>query len=242
MNTKTSDTGFLRRALLLAARGKEKVFPNPMVGCVIVNDGTIVGEGYHEYFGGPHAEINALRQAGNKANGATLYVTLEPCSHWGKTPPCTDAIIAAGIKKVIACMTDPNPSIAGQGFKKLLKHSIEVSEGILRASAEKLNSAYIHSLKHRKPYVVIKAAMTLDGKIATATGDSKWISSERSRAYVHKLRSSLNAVVVGVGTVVRDNPHLTSHGRGRNPVRVVIDPQLRTPLTSHILDGEAPTV
>lgn len=230
-------------ALSLAANGRGKVDPNPMVGCVIVNNGSVVGTGYHEYFGGPHAEVNALSNAGARAYGATLYVTLEPCNHWGKTPPCTDAILSAGIRRVVAAMADPNPRITGKGLKRLRENGITITVGIRQREACRLNREYVHRfLSRRAPRVTVKAAMSLDGKIATRNGESKWITGQKARDYVHRLRSTYDAIMVGINTVIRDNPALTSHGMGNNPVRVIIDPRLRTPLRSRILDGEAPTI
>jgi len=236
-----ADSTYMRQALALAARGRKKVIPNPRVGCIIVNKGVVVGKGFHEFFGGPHAEVNALAAAGRRAGGATLYVTLEPCSHWGKTPPCVDAIIRAGIRRVVAATVDPNPLVAGTGFARLAARGIEVVSGVLERGARRLNRGYFSSFTG-VPEITIKAAMTLDGKIAARTGDSKWITGPRARALGHRLRSAHDAVVVGVGTVCADDPHLTSHGRGRNPVRVVIDPNLRVPAGSNVLDSSAPTV
>jgi len=232
----------MKQALHLARKGNGKVFPNPMVGCLIVKDGRTIGQGFHEYFGGPHAEVNALKQAGDRARGATLYVTLEPCAHWGKTPPCADAIIRAGISRVVAAMSDPNHLIAGKGFRKLKSRGIEVVSGVLEQKAQALNRVYIRSLKDRKSRVIVKAAMTLDGKIATRTGDSRWITGPMARAFVHKLRSRVDAIMVGINTVLQDDCELTSHGKGKNPVRVVIDPHLKIPLNSRVLDSQAPTV
>ena len=236
------DKYYMRRALLLAKRGKNRTFPNPMVGSVVVKDGRIVGEGFHEYFGGPHAEINALNEAKDKSKGATLYVTLEPCNHWGKTPPCTNTIIKAGISRVVAAMKDPDPRTAGKGFKKLENRGIRVTSGILGKNAAQLNAAYINAMKQRNSHVIAKVAMSLDGKIATKTGDSKWISSPASRAFVHHLRSRVDGILVGINTVIRDNPELTSHGRGKNPVRIIIDPTLKIPLPSRVLDNRAPSI
>jgi diaminohydroxyphosphoribosylaminopyrimidine deaminase / 5-amino-6-(5-phosphoribosylamino)uracil reductase len=232
----------MRLALALAKKGNGKVFPNPMVGCVIVDGDAIVGRGYHKYFGGPHAEICALTQAGKKANGSTMYVTLEPCNHVGKTPPCTDAIIRSGVKRVVVASLDPDAKVRGKGIKKLRDSSVEVTAGLMKREATKLNAHYMKSRRDTKALVIVKAAMSADGKIATRIGDSKWISSRRSRAFVHKLRSTVDAIVVGHNTTVRDNPRLTSHGAGRNPVRVILDANLRVPLRSNIFDGKAPTI
>lgn len=227
---------------MLAGRGKNKTFTNPMVGCVIVKDGRIAGEGFHEYFGGHHAEVNALKKAKEKSKGATLYVTLEPCNHWGKTPPCTDAIIKAGISRVVAAMKDPDPRTAGKGFEKLKNHGIKITTGVLAKNAARLNAGYINALKGRKSHVIAKAAMSLDGKIATKTGDSKWITSPAARAFAHQLRSDVDGILAGINTVIRDNPGLTSHGHGKNPVRIIIDPSLRIPVKSKVLDNQAPAI
>ncbi len=239
---RSRDMGFMRLALALATKGRGKVHPNPLVGCVIVNNDRIVGRGYHEYFGGPHAEINALKEASEKAVGSTLYVTLEPCNHSGKTPPCTDAIIKAGVSRVVAAVRDPNPKMNGRGLERLRRNSIKVSDGILAKEARKANSSYFKMRRHRGRRVIIKFAMSLDGKIATRTGDSKWISSDASREYVHRFRADVDGVIVGANTGVRDDPGLTSHGMGRNPVRIVIDPRLRVPLNRRLFDGTAPTI
>ena len=237
-----SDIKYMRIALALAARGMNRVHPNPMVGCIIVRDGKIVGRGHHDFFGGPHAEVMALSQARDAARGATLYVTLEPCSHSGKTPPCTDAIIRSGISRVVAAMRDPNPNVSGGGLRTLRKNFVDVTEGVLALKARDLNKDYIRNLKRRTARVAVKFAMSADGKIATRTGDSKWITSVRSRRFVHELRSNFDAIVVGSRTARMDNPALTSHGRGSNPVRVVIDPDLRVPLSHRIFDSSAATV
>lgn len=234
---------YMRRALSLAKSSGTAVYPNPMVGCVIVAGGSVIAEAGHEYFGDPHAEASALSKAGNKARGATMYVTLEPCSHWGKTPPCADAIIHAGISRVVCAMRDPNPAVSGKGFARLRAHGISLTTGILAPEARSLNRRYLTSLNHRKnSHVTVKAAMTIDGKIATRTGDSKWVTGPLARAFVHRLRSTYDAILVGIGTVLADNPSLTSHGTGHDPVRVVIDPGLRVPLSARVLDGTVPTV
>ncbi len=238
----TIDARYLKRALSLARKGAGKVFPNPMVGCVIVRNGAIVGEGFHARFGGPHAEVAALAQAGPRARGSTLYATLEPCDHSGKTPPCTRSIIAAGVARVVVAMLDPNPRVRGRGISRLRKNSIRVSLGPMSAEARSLNPAYIRSWKKQDGGVIAKAATTLDGKIATRTGDSKWITSDAARILGYRTRSSVDAVLVGRKTVQEDNPSLTGHGFGPNPVRVVVDPGLRTALTSAVFDSEAPTI
>lgn len=221
----------MRRALELARHGEGCVEPNPMVGCVIVRDGEIVGEGYHARFGGDHAEVVALKQAGERARTATLYVTLEPCSHFGKTPPCADAIVRAGVRRVVLAHLDPFPLVAGDGIRRLRENGIEVEIGLLGNLAEELNAPFIHLIRHGRPWVIAKWAMSLDGKIATHSGDSRWISNERSRAIVHELRSRMDAIVVGRRTVERDDPLLTvrlatstieSRPCTRTPMRVVI--------------------
>ena len=229
----------MRRALRLAALGRH-ASPNPMVGCVLVGvGGQIVGEGFHPQAGQPHAEVFALRDAGDKARGATAYVTLEPCAHHGRTPPCADALLASGVIRVVAAMTDPDPRVAGEGLARLRRGGVEVIEGILEIEAQALNAAYI---KHRMtglPWFVLKTAMTLDGKIATTTGDSQWITSAIARKAVHRqLRDRGDAILTGVETVLADDPALTTrltHRVGRNPWRIVVDSHLRTPLTSNVV-------
>jgi diaminohydroxyphosphoribosylaminopyrimidine deaminase/5-amino-6-(5-phosphoribosylamino)uracil reductase len=214
----------MARALELAARGRGAVEPNPMVGCVVAHGAEIIGEGYHRRFGGPHAEVEALSVAGSRAAGATLYVTLEPCCHHGKTPPCTQAILAAGIRRVVAAMSDPFPQVAGRGADELRKAGVEVEIGLDEVAAKKLNAPYLKLLRTGRPWVIAKWAMTLDGKLATTTGDSRWISSEASREVVHQLRGRVDAIVVGLGTARADDPQLTARPAGlRTAVRVVVD-------------------
>jgi diaminohydroxyphosphoribosylaminopyrimidine deaminase / 5-amino-6-(5-phosphoribosylamino)uracil reductase len=226
---------FMRRALRLAERGRGRVSPNPLVGAVIVRDGEIVGEGAHLKLGGPHAEIHALRQAGDRARGATLYVTLEPCSFYGRTPPCVEALIQAGVSRVECALPDPDPRVSGNGFQQLRQAGIQVSVGLLQAAAEKQNAGY---LKHRSlhlPLVTLKLAQTLDGNIATATGDSRWITGEAARRHVHRQRSRVDAVMVGAGTVIADDPLLTvRHVRGRDPRPMVVDGLLRAPADARV--------
>ncbi|MBM4168162.1 MAG: bifunctional diaminohydroxyphosphoribosylaminopyrimidine deaminase/5-amino-6-(5-phosphoribosylamino)uracil reductase RibD [Ignavibacteria bacterium] len=225
------DDEMMHRCLVLAERGRLNVTPNPMVGCVVVKRGKIVGEGYHKRFGGHHAEVYALRQAGMSANGATLYVSLEPCAHVGKTPPCVNAIIAAGVKRVVAATHDPNAIVSGKGIRMLRASGIDVQVGVLRKEAEKLNEKYIVAMKSRRPYVGLKIAQTLDGKIADLHRNSKWITGEESQRYVHQLRAAYEAVLVGAGTVVKDDPDLTVRlVQGRAPTRIVIDGSLRIPI------------
>jgi diaminohydroxyphosphoribosylaminopyrimidine deaminase/5-amino-6-(5-phosphoribosylamino)uracil reductase len=216
-----------------------------MVGAVVVQDGQAVGEGFHPRSGEPHAEVFALRAAGEAAAGATLYVTLEPCCHHGRTPPCTDAILAAGVVRVVAAMQDPFPKVAGGGFRVLREVGVNVEVGLLEAEAADLNRAYLKAQRTGLPWVTLKMAMTLDGKIATRTGDSRWVTGAAARRYVHRLRDWNDAVLVGSGTVLRDDPELTARIPGaRNPVRVIADRRARLPVTSRIVAAaqEIPTV
>lgn len=220
MNT---DRKYMALAITLAKKAEGMTSPNPMVGAVVVKDGKIVGRGYHKRAGLPHAEINALRQAGAKAKNATLYVTLEPCDHFGRTGPCTAAIIKSGIKRVVIAMKDPNPLNNGNGIRKLNRYGIETEAGLLSEDAIEMNRPYIKFITKGLPYVTVKVAQSLDGKIATGTGDSKWISSDDSRRYVHGLRRRADAVMVGANTVRRDDPLLLSRlSRGKQPIRVIV--------------------
>jgi len=224
------DREYMKRALDLAARAIGRTSPNPVVGAVVVKDGEVVGEGYHEGAGRPHAEVCALKAAGEKAHGATLYVTLEPCCHHGRTPPCTDAIISAGVKRVVAAMVDPDPRVRGRGLDLLRKAGVDISVGLLACKAVELNEPFVTFKTLGRPMVILKWAMTLDGKIASRTGASRWITGEEARRVVHRLRDRYDAVCVGVGTVLADDPALTCRiPGGRNPVRVVLDSNLRTP-------------
>ncbi|KUK12985.1 MAG: Riboflavin biosynthesis protein RibD [Moorella sp. 60_41] len=235
----------MRRALELARKGLGRTSPNPAVGAVVVRDGEIVGEGYHERAGTPHAEAHALREARDRARGSTLYVTLEPCCHHGKTPPCTEAIIGAGIKKVVAAMVDPNPKVAGRGLRRLQEAGVEVEVGLLEKEARRLNEAFIKYITTGLPWVTLKMALTLDGKIATRTGAARWITCEESRRRVHELRNTYDAVLVGIGTVLADDPQLTARlPGGRDPVRVILDSRLRLPLDARLVNVKsgAPTV
>lgn len=216
------DLHFMQVALDLAREAKGKTFPNPAVGAVVVNEGTIVGKGATQFYGGHHAEKIALAQAGEKAKGASLYVTLEPCCHFGKTPPCTDAIIASGVKKVIFSVKDPNPLVGGKGAQQLMQNGIEVSEGILQEQAAELNEDFFWSVTNKRAWVSLKLAMTLDGKIADTAGNSKWITGEAAREYVHELRRCHAAVAVGKGTFLADDPQLTvRHKKGYSPARII---------------------
>lgn len=235
------DEKWMQRAIQLAKKGISGVSPNPLVGCVIVKNGRVLGEGYHAMFGEPHAEINAINRAGKNCVHATLYTNLEPCCHWGKTPPCTDAIIRSGIQKVVAAIPDPNPLVKGKGLKKLRKAGVAVKTGICKPEAENLNRFFIKFISKRKPYVFLKSAISLDGKIATVTGQSQWISSSLSRDFSYQLRAEVDAILVGDETVRKDNPSLTSHGKGRNPVRIVLTSNGQVPHNSKVFDGKSPT-
>ncbi len=235
----TTDTKYMKRALTLAKKGLGKTTPNPVVGCVIVKNGKIVGEGWHKKAGGPHAEIHALEKAGAEAHGADVYVTLEPCNHTGKTPPCSEALIRAGVKRVVAGMRDPNPQVNGGGLASLEQAGIRTSCGILESDCRSLNLPFIKHITTGAPYVTYKCAMTLDGNIATVTGDSRWISCEESRKYVHKMRSRMDAIMVGVDTIITDNPQLTvRHVQGKDPLRVIVDTRLRTPESVNVLNEQ----
>ncbi len=231
---------FMKRALALALKGKGEVHPNPLVGCVLVKGGKIVGEGFHAKYGGPHAEVVALQDAGPKAKGATAYINLEPCTHWGKTPPCAPALRKAGIKEAYVSLKDPNPSVNGIGIFHLRRGGIRVHVGLEREAAEALNKSFFTWKREDRPYTILKMAISLDGKTASASGDSKWISSKESRKLVHTLRSESDAVLVGASTVVKDNPLLTSHGVGRDPIRIVLDPQLRTSKNLNLYSPRSP--
>ena len=236
---------YMKRALELAKLGEGKVNPNPLVGAVIVKDGRVIGEGYHEIFGGPHAEINAFSNATEDVSNAHMYVTLEPCSHYGKTPPCANAIVEKGIKKVVIAMMDPNPLVAGKGIEILKKNGIEVEVGLMEKEAKVLNEIFIKYISTKLPFCILKTASTLDGKIGTYTGDSKWITGEKSREFVHQIRNRVSSIMVGIDTVIMDNPSLTTRlkeGKGRNPIRVVIDSKGRIPLESKLLYEEGKTI
>jgi len=238
---------YMQMALETAGKALGRTSPNPMVGAVVVRDGQVVGSGYHARAGTPHAEVHALREAGAKACGATLYVTLEPCCHHGRTGPCTEAVIKAGITKVVVAMEDPNPKVAGKGVKILQNAGITVETGVLEEQSRRLNEVFIKYISTRLPFVVMKTAMSLDGKIATASGESQWITGPASRAMVHRLRDRYDAILVGVGTVLADNPSLTtrlSEGGGKDPVRVVLDSRAMTPVDAQIItqSSHSPTI
>ncbi len=231
------DQKYMRMALQLAEKARGRTSPNPMVGAVVVKNDKVVSRGYHRKAGEPHAEAIALKQAGRAAKGATLYVTLEPCSHTNKrTPPCTPLVLQSGVKRVVVAMIDPNPHVSGGGIKTLKKSGIEVVAGVLEAEAKKLNEAFIKYITTGAPFVTLKIAQTLDGKIATAAGESKWITGEKAREEGHRLRDANDAVLVGINTVLKDNPSLTTRiPRGRDPIRIVVDTKLRTPLKAKII-------
>lgn len=232
----------MKRAIALARRGVGRTAPNPAVGCVIVRDGAIIGEGWHKKAGTPHAEVHALRRAGGAARGADVYVTLEPCAHFGKTPPCAEALIAAGVKRVFAAMVDPNPKVSAKGIEMLRTAGIEVNLGLLEGESRLLNGPFIKHVTTGLPFVILKSALTLDGKTATASGDSKWITNDKSRRYVHKLRAMVDAVMVGVGTVAADDPQLTSRiAGGKDPIRVIVDSALNIPLHCRALHLDSPS-
>ncbi len=226
----------MQMACRLARKAAGRTSPNPMVGAVLVRGGKIVGKGHHRFAGADHAEIAALKQAGPMAKGATLYITLEPCSHQGRTPPCTRSLMSAGVEAVVAGTRDPNPLVAGRGFSQLRRAGIEVRVGLLENECRTLIEAFAKFITKRLPFVTLKLAASLDGKIATATGDARWISGERSRARVHRLRNEVDAVVIGSATARDDDPQLTCRmAGGRNPLRLILDSRLRTPLSAQIL-------
>lgn len=240
-----NDEYYMRLALNLARKGRGCVSPNPMVGAVIVKNSRIIGKGYHQCFGGNHAEINAIHEAGKAVNGATLYVTLEPCCHEGKTPPCVDSIIKNNIARVVVGAIDANPLVCREGISCLTNHSIEVKTGVLEDDCRRLNETFFHFMETRMPFVTIKYAQTLDGRIATATGNSRWISSPASLKYAHRLRTEHDAILVGRGTVEQDNPELTVRlVRGRNPLRVIVDSALKVSPDARIFHNlsAAPTL
>ena len=234
----------MQRCLTLARQAIGKTAPNPLVGSVVVQSGKIIGEGFHPAAGQPHAEVFALRNAGDQTAGATVYVNLEPCNHYGRTPPCTEALIAADVARVVVGMVDPNPLVAGQGVERLKQAGIEVIVGIEEAACQQFNEGFVHRIRHRQPFGILKYAMTLDGKIAATSGHSAWVTSTAARTEVHRLRIACDAVIVGGNTVRRDNPHLTTHNLGEpNPLRVVMSRTLDLPTSAHLWDiTEAPTL
>jgi diaminohydroxyphosphoribosylaminopyrimidine deaminase / 5-amino-6-(5-phosphoribosylamino)uracil reductase len=250
----TIDHAHMARALRLAEKGLHTTQPNPRVGCVIAHGEEIVGEGWHERAGEPHAEVFALRAAAARARGATAYVTLEPCAHFGRTPPCADALIEAGIARIVAACEDPNPNVAGGGFAKARAAGIIVDTGLMRDAARELNRGFFSRIERRRPWLRIKLAMSLDGRTALANGNSKWITSEAARADVQQWRARSSAIMTGIGTVLADDPRLTARptldslspdnagGEGFTPTRIVLDRMLRTPNDAHLLDGSVPTL
>ncbi len=242
----TVDEYYMAHALRLAYRGLYTTDPNPRVGCVLVKAGRIVGEGWHRQAGGPHAEVEALRQAGEQARGADCYVTLEPCCHHGRTPPCTESLIDAGIRKVVAAMSDPNPQVAGKGLARLQQADIEVRCGILAAESEQLNRGFCQRMRESRPWVTVKMAASLDGRTALASGESRWITSAEARRDVHRLRARSSAILTGIGTVLADDPALTARLDNDeavcHPLRVVLDSQLRMPVEAKMLSLPGKTV
>jgi diaminohydroxyphosphoribosylaminopyrimidine deaminase/5-amino-6-(5-phosphoribosylamino)uracil reductase len=240
-----SDEAYIERSIELAARGRGLVSPNPMVGALVVSEGSVVGEGWHEGPGLPHAEILALKQAGERARGATLYSSLEPCDHYGRTPPCTEAIVRAGIARVVAASADPNPVVDGRGLATLRAHGISVREGVRSEDALRLNEAFTKHVRTGIPFVTWKVASSLDGKVAAHDGSSRWITGEAARADAHRLRASSDAIVIGAGTALVDDPLLTVRDpgyRGRPPIRVLVDATGRVPQTLRVFDRQAPTL
>lgn len=236
------ESKFMARALEIAKRGSGYTNPNPLVGAVIVRDGRIIGEGYHEVYGSNHAEINAFNNATEDVRGATMYVTLEPCAHYGKTPPCAKAIVEKGIKKVVIGLKDPNPLVAGKGIKILEDNGVEVIVGLLEEQGRQLNEIFLKYITTNIPFCIMKTAMTLDGKIATKTGDSRWVTEELSRKYVHKLRNRVAGIMVGIGTILADDPLLNTRldGEGsKDPVRIIIDSTGRIPLKAKVLNSNS---
>ena len=240
-----SDIGYMQRAFELAKKGMGHVNPNPLVGAVIVKENNIIGEGYHQKYGEPHAEVNAFTNLCQPPTNATMYVTLEPCSHYGKTPPCVDVIIKNKIARVVIASLDPNPLVAGCGIAKMQEAGIEIEVGILKDECDELNAPFFHYITQKTPYVVMKYAMTSDGKIATHKGESRWITGAEARKKVHEDRNRYTAIMVGVGTVIADDPILNCRIKnGRDPIRIICDTTLRTPINSRIIEtaGRIPTI
>ena len=237
------DRRFMKKALRLAQRGLGRVHPNPLVGAVLVKNGKVVGSGAHEYFGGPHAEVSAIRQAKDGVRGARLYVTLEPCGHTGKTPPCTELLLKSGIKELVIGARDPNPKVNGRGISLLKKSGIKVRKGVLEEKARSLNKSYNHWIEKKMPYVTVKFAQSLDGKIHDFKGCSRWISGETSRSLAHRLRAEADAIVVGIRTILKDDPLLSvrlKKWKGRPPLKVVVDSKLKTPSRAKIFSKKSP--
>jgi len=242
-----TDQKWMRRALELAARARGRTSPNPMVGAVLVRDNQPVGEGFHAYAGSEHAEVAALNEAGSAAVGATLYVSLEPCCHFGRTPPCVEQILRGGVRRVVAACEDPNPAVSGKGIARLRTAGLLVDVGILAEEASRLNEAFFTHVRTGRPFVILKVAASLDGKIATRTGDSRWITGESARRRVHQLRNEVDAVLAGIGTILRDDPQLTTRlgiADQRDPIRVIVDNLARCPLRAKVVNraSTAPTI
>ncbi len=236
---KGQDAFYMQMAIELAKKGRGFTSPNPLVGAVIVKNNIVIGEGYHEYYGGPHAEVNAIKNANSDINGATIYLTLEPCSHYGKTPPCSLAIIQNKLSRVVIGSLDPNPLVSGKGIEMIRNAGIRVDTGILEQETQKLNEVFFKFIQTKEPFILMKTAMSLDGKIATRNGDSKWISGEQSRSKVHQMRNEYSAIMVGINTVINDNPLLNVRnisGKTKNPIRIIIDSKARTPLDADIVN------
>lgn len=247
METAEADRIWMQRALALAARARGRTSPNPMVGAVLVKDNQLVGEGFHAYAGSDHAEVVALREAGEAGRGATLYVSLEPCCHFGRTPPCVEQIVQAGVRRVVAACEDPNPAVSGKGIAALRAAGLSVQVGLLADEAARLNEAFFTHVRTGRPFVTLKVAASLDGKIATRTGESRWITGETARRRVHQLRNEVDAVLVGIGTVLRDDPLLTTRlgiAEQRDPIRVIVDNLARLPLRANVVNraSTAPTI
>ncbi|MFH1542223.1 MAG: bifunctional diaminohydroxyphosphoribosylaminopyrimidine deaminase/5-amino-6-(5-phosphoribosylamino)uracil reductase RibD [bacterium] len=243
-NWTAEDIKFMREALSLARAGEGRTTPDPMVGAVLVKDNRIISVGYHGEVSTPHAEAWAIEKGGDAVKGSTLYVNLEPCCHYGKNPPCTDFILTSGIKEVVAAMQDPNPVVKGKGFRRLKKYGVKVRVGLLEEEAKKLNEFFVKYITTKLPFVALKTVMTLDGKIATKTGASRWVSGKVTIDYAHHLRNVYDAILVGVNTVLVDNPKLTTRfvQRVKNPIRIVLDAMARTPLTADVLSKNARTI
>ncbi|KAF0091675.1 MAG: diaminohydroxyphosphoribosylaminopyrimidine deaminase [Fusobacteria bacterium] len=247
MDNNIDDIYFMNKAMELARKGEGRTSPNPLVGAVIVKDGRIIGEGYHAYYGGNHAEVEAINNSKESVEGSTIYVNLEPCFHYGKTPPCAKRLVEEGVDKVVVAMLDPNPKVAGRGIEILKENGIIVEVGLLEKEAKELNEVFIKYITKGIPYIYLKYAMTLDGKIASITGDSKWISNEKSRQEVHKLRNKVGGIMVGLGTIIADDPSLNTRlrdGEGKDPVRIIVDSLCRIPPTAKVLniDSDAKSI
>ena len=233
---------YMRLAIRLAKKARGRTSPNPLVGALVVKEGEVVGKGFHQKAGEPHAEINAINNAGGKARGGELYINLEPCNHYGRTPPCTKTIIDSGIKRVFVGMEDPNEVVAGSGIQCLKDNGIYVQTGILREECQRLNETYIKYITEKRPFVILKSAASLDGKIATRVGDTRWITNEKSRAFLHRLRNDVDGILVGIGTIMADDPELTTrlNGRkGKDPVRIIVDSRLKIMLRAKVLNPES---